>query len=204
MEQEILRILLIEDNEGDVFFFRDLLERKSRGFIVNPASRLSEGLAMMEETHFDLVLLDLGLPDEQGLSTFERFYDAHPDVPVVILTGFEDLDSALSAMRKGAQDYLSKNEMDKKLLVRSIKYAMERHRLLMELKEAQESIRTLTGLLPICSVCKNIRDDKGYWQKVETFISDKSDIHFSHSMCPDCIRKLYPDMAEEILSQETD
>lgn len=61
-----------------------------------------------------------------------------------------------------------------------------------ELKQAMEEIVTLSELLPICSSCKKIRDDKGYWNQIENFLSEKSGIEFSHSICPDCAKKLYP------------
>ncbi len=68
----------------------------------------------------------------------------------------------------------------------------ERERLILELKDAISKIRTLSGLLPICAACKKIRNDKGYWEQLETYISDRSDADFSHSICPECIKTLYP------------
>ena len=61
-------------------------------------------------------------------------------------------------------------------------------------------MKKLTGLLPICSGCKKIRDDDGYWNKVEAYISAHTDVRFSHGICPDCVRKHYPDLADKILS----
>lgn len=63
-----------------------------------------------------------------------------------------------------------------------------------ELKEANATIRTLSGILPICSFCKGIRDDKGYWARLEEFMSKETDVKFSHGICPDCMKKHYPDM----------
>ncbi|HYA14607.1 MAG TPA: PAS domain-containing protein [Syntrophales bacterium] len=68
----------------------------------------------------------------------------------------------------------------------------ERERLILELKEALSKIRTLSGLLPICAACKKIRNDKGYWEQLETYISERSEADFSHSICPECVNKLYP------------
>ena len=73
---------------------------------------------------------------------------------------------------------------------------MEREELIRELQEALADVKTLSGLLPICASCKKIRDDQGYWRTVEKFISDRSGAQFSHGMCDDCLRKLYPDLAE--------
>jgi PAS domain S-box-containing protein len=71
----------------------------------------------------------------------------------------------------------------------------ERTRMIQELNETLSKVRTLSGLLPICAACKKIRDDKGYWQKLETFVHEHSNAEFSHSICPDCMHELYPDFA---------
>jgi hypothetical protein len=68
----------------------------------------------------------------------------------------------------------------------------ERERLILELKDALSKIRTLSGLLPICSACKKIRNDKGYWEQLEIYIRDRSDADFSHGICPECLKQLYP------------
>lgn len=73
----------------------------------------------------------------------------------------------------------------------------EKDRLIEQLREAAEKIKTLNGLIPICSSCKNIRDDKGYWQQVEEYIRVHSGIQFSHGICPTCIKKLYPDYVKQ-------
>jgi len=68
----------------------------------------------------------------------------------------------------------------------------ERERLIAELRDALASIKTLKGLLPICSSCKKIRDDKGYWSQIEAYVSNHSEAEFSHGICPECARRLYP------------
>jgi len=73
----------------------------------------------------------------------------------------------------------------------------ERERLIVDLREALASVRTLRGMLPICAACKKIRDDQGYWQAVERYISEHSEAEFSHGLCPDCMKKLYPEFYEE-------
>jgi DNA repair exonuclease SbcCD ATPase subunit len=73
-----------------------------------------------------------------------------------------------------------------------------------ELEEALAQVKTLEGLLPICASCKNVRDDKGYWQTVESFVSSHSDATFTHGLCPACVRKLYPEYADEVLKETGD
>ena len=80
---------------------------------------------------------------------------------------------ALKAIHKGAQDYLLKGQLTGLLLSRTLRHAIERGRLIRELQEALAEVRTLSGLLPICGSCKQVRDDKGYWNQIETFISAK-------------------------------
>jgi hypothetical protein len=81
------------------------------------------------------------------------------------------------------------------------KLNQEKGILIQDLQKALSEVKTLSGLLPICSVCKNIRDDQGYWNKVETYIGSRSTAEFTHSYCPDCIRKMFPDQADEILAE---
>jgi len=90
--------------------------------------------------------------------------------------------------------------VDHTLLVRAIRYAIERkrveverERLLHELTQALAQVRTLQGLLPICSSCKKIRDDQGYWQAIDVYLHDHAEMEFSHGLCPECAHRLYPE-----------
>jgi hypothetical protein len=78
----------------------------------------------------------------------------------------------------------------------------EREHLITELKDALERVKTLSGLLPICSHCKKIRDDEGYWQNVETYIAKRSDAVFSHGICPDCLNEFYPKFVKKKSDKE--
>jgi PAS domain S-box-containing protein len=127
--------LLIEDNDGDARLIRERLAEHSEARVdLQRAKQLSEGLAQLAERPFDIVLADLSLPDSQGLATFERVQAAAPDEPIVVLTGLDDEEVALKAMRTGAQDYLVKGRLNGELLVRSLRYAMER-------KQAERRLR---------------------------------------------------------------
>ena len=78
----------------------------------------------------------------------------------------------------------------------------EREKYISELQQAMSKIKTLSGLLPICASCKKIRDDKGYWNQIESFIRDHSEAEFSHGICPECAKKLYPDIFEKIQNKK--
>jgi CheY-like chemotaxis protein len=109
---EKLRILIVEDNPADADFIHEMLPQAGPlNFQVESVQRLSEALARLADGGFDLVLLDLGLPDSQGLQTFYTLQKAAPDVPVVVLTGNDDQDLAVAAMREGAQDFLVKGQI---------------------------------------------------------------------------------------------
>jgi membrane protein implicated in regulation of membrane protease activity len=77
-------------------------------------------------------------------------------------------------------------------ITRRIELEQERERLIAELQEALSGIRTLKGMLPICSSCKKIRDDKGYWNQIEAYVSEHTEAEFTHGICPECAKKLYP------------
>ncbi len=139
-----LRVLLIEDNPGDVRLIKEMLvEAGKTNISIESADTLSAGLDLLTTGDFDAALLDLGLPDSQGLATLGKVYVRAPGIPIVVLTGQEDEAVALEAVKQGAQDYLVKGEVDEKLLVRSIHYAVERRRLLAELEISRASFTSI-------------------------------------------------------------
>ena len=138
-----LRILLIEDNPGDADLVREYLRDAQRGPIeLQHAARLSTGLEQLAGGRFDAVLLDLGLPDSQGLETFRRVHAQAPEAAVVVASGFGDDAVALEALQEGAQDYLVKGEIDSKVLERSLRYAVERKRIELQLHAAKKVAET--------------------------------------------------------------
>jgi sigma-B regulation protein RsbU (phosphoserine phosphatase) len=133
----IIRVLFIEDDPDDVLLIREMLgESEPVRFEVHCVGRLSEAREALAEGTFDLILMDLGLPDSQGLATFRAVHSAAEGTPVVVLTGLEDQTAGLKAVHEGAQDYLLKGHVDANLLARSACYAVERWRLESELKQA--------------------------------------------------------------------
>jgi DNA-binding NtrC family response regulator len=195
----LLRILLIEDNPGDARLIQELLKEASGMTVqLEMVGHLKAGIEHIERGGIDIILTDLGLPDSKGLETFIDLHQHAGDIPVIVLSGLDDADTAVKAVQKGAQDYLVKGSFSSSALSRCIRYAIERQALLMQLEKSLKEIKVLRGMLPICSYCKKIRDDKGYWQQMETYISGHSDALFSHGMCPECEIKVYRDLEKYI------
>jgi DNA-binding NtrC family response regulator len=120
MESEEIKVLLIEDNPGDARLIQEMLAEPGRGsYRFEFADRLSRGLEHLDNGGVDVVLLDLSLPDVQGLAAFDKVQAKMPAVPVVVLTGFDDETLAIEAMRHGAQDYLVKGDVDSTVLYRA-------------------------------------------------------------------------------------
>src|SRR5206468_278324 len=138
-----IRVLLVEDNPGDARLLVELVRDTNAGlFKLEHVERLEAAIERLTSDKFDLVLLDLSLPDEQGLSTIFRAHACAPKVPIVVLTGLDDEALAIKAVRAGAQDYLVKGRVDGDLLVRSIRYATERGRAMEALERREEHYRS--------------------------------------------------------------
>ncbi|MGD0383293.1 MAG: SpoIIE family protein phosphatase [Thermoguttaceae bacterium] len=129
MNEERVRILLVEDDPDDVYIMQNLLGDRWHGpFELVHVELLSAAIQRCQEEPFDVVLLDLGLPDSNGLETFFSIYARAGDVPIVVLSGLSDERAAVKAVQAGAQDYLVKGQLTDRLLVRSLRYAIERSR----------------------------------------------------------------------------
>lgn len=133
------RVLLIEDDSQDVDLIQGYL-KKSQHFEITleNVDSLSVGLSRLGEGEFDLVLSDLSLPDEHGLDTFRQLYAQFPNIPIIILSGLDDEEVAVTALSLGAQDYLIKGLFNSRQLTRAIRYAFERHQLRVALKQQTE------------------------------------------------------------------
>ena len=134
-------ILLVEDNPDDALLIQEMLADADGGsFEWIHAERLSEGLDELSAGSADVVLLDLSLPDSHGLDTFATAHSHAPETPIILLTGLDDEELAVQAVQLGAQDYLSKSRMEGQLLVRSLRYAIERQNLLAEMVRQSDEL----------------------------------------------------------------
>lgn len=142
MKKETTNVLLIEDNAEHVEFMEQLLAA-AQGvalFQLRVADSLRAGLDNLRSGGVDVILLDLNLPDSDGLETFIRIVEAAPEVPIVVMSGINDVGLAIETVQLGAQDYLVKGHVDNHLLVRSMQYAIERKRIQLQLKKSHEEL----------------------------------------------------------------
>ncbi|WP_375468535.1 response regulator [uncultured Nostoc sp.] len=145
-----IKVLLVEDNPGDVFLLQEFLKEVTTVVVdLIPVVRLSEALNYLAKEIFDVILLDLSLPDGQGLETFVITHNQAKATPIIVLTGIDDETLAITAMQQGAQDYLLKGQVTGDLLVRSMRYAIERQRADNALRQSEERFRVALKNSPI-------------------------------------------------------
>ncbi len=151
MEEKTTKILLIEDNPDDTELIkRRLLRSANARFGVTAVSTLHDGIAQLGENTPDLIIADLGLPDSHGLDTVKKILSEAPQIPLVVLSGFDDEAIAIKAVQSGAQDYLVKGQMESANIERALFYAIERARLQRELEQHSREICSIqTNLLKI-------------------------------------------------------
>ncbi len=164
----MLSILLIEDNPGDVVLVREMLKSAGLSFQFKHVSTLQDSLKLCVEHYYDIILLDLGLPDSGGIETLKKIHAFNVNSPLIVMTGLDDEDIALASLREGAQDYLVKSRLTSDIILRSIKYSIERKKIqdLQKLYAQRFSILSeCTGALNEYEdiptvfriICKNIR-----------------------------------------------
>lgn len=149
MNDQPFRVLLVEDNAGDARLIEEMLREAKAPFTVQSrADRLAKAIDAAREDRVDLALLDLTLPDSSGLETFSRFAASAPGLPTIVLSGLDDHDTALHTVHQGAQDYLVKGRFDAELLVRAMRYALERGRAERALAHERDLFQALLTSLP--------------------------------------------------------
>jgi DNA-binding response OmpR family regulator len=194
-------ILVVEDNVDNLRMLKIILEEE--GYSVRPTTNGTIALSAAKAIPPDLVLLDITLPDIDGFEICRALKKTPntKDVPIIFLTGKTSTDEMLRGFQVGGADYITKPFSNEVVLAR-ISTHLQLRKMHVELIDknknlelAMASIKNLEGLIPICASCKNVRDDKGYWEQVESYMTKHADITFSHSICPECMARLYPDFS---------
>ena len=134
-----ITILAIEDQDVDFFLLSRYLKHRPKHHVLR-AHNLKQGCDLLENAHFDVILLDLTLPDSSGLNTVQTIVDLE-QAPVVVMSGLDDEQTALESVQLGAQDYLVKGKFDSTLLIRTLSYSIERHRLMEALEATRQEVR---------------------------------------------------------------
>lgn len=201
---EPIRVLLVDDDEDDYVLTRGLLAEIGAGrFALEWANTFDTGLAAMGRHDHQVYLLDYRLGEHDGLELLQAAVNDGCRAPVILLTGQGDRELDLAAMEQGAADYLVKGEITSAMLERSIRYAMEHRRLVEELLAALVQIKTLRGIISICSYCHRIFNDEQTWQRLEAYLEEHSDARLSHGVCPECISTRVQKEIEEFRSRQT-
>jgi DNA-binding NarL/FixJ family response regulator len=193
-----ISVLIVEDNPGDILLIKEYLsEKQDADYVITETDTLEAAIGLISEGDYDVILLDLSLPDSMGLDTVRKVITTSPDTAVIVLTGLQDENIALQAVRYGAQDYLEKQFLTPPMLYKSIIYAIERKRVMQEKEDllndlirALEKIEKLEGILPVCVSCKKIMDENHQWHHIEDYIRSRSGAEVVQLVCPACMREL--------------
>jgi DNA-binding response OmpR family regulator len=187
------QILIVDDDEE--FSIKILTEFLQDDYKIMTAKSGEQALKVISGPNPpDLILLDIMMPDMDGYEVCQKIKanEKNKHIPIIFVTAVSEAMDAAKAFDLGAVDYVTKpfNPVTVKARVNThIKLSSA----MQDLKTALKKVKKLSGLLPICAQCKKIRDDKGYWNQVESYLQQHSEAIFSHGMCPDCSEKCYGD-----------
>jgi len=198
------KVLVVDDNPANIDVMVRMLEPEG----YNLAIATHGEKAMKVADHFlpDLILLDVIMPGMDGFEICRllKKNSVTQEIPIIFVTAKRENEAIVKGFESGGQDYISKPFNREEVLSRvrthlRLRMLMKKQdRLIADLTQALDRVRQLSGLLPICSSCKKIRDDGGDWHQLETYIKNHSEAVFSHGICPDCISELYPGLMDKI------
>lgn len=196
-------IMVVDDVPANLKLLGELLGQ--RGYRVHSFTSGDLALAAAAKNLPDLILLDINMPGLNGYEVCERLKAdaALKEIPVIFISSLSETMDKVRAFGVGGVDYITKpfdfpeveTRVKTHLELRQQKRALTSK--VDELRQALDHIKTLRGILPICANCKKIRNDQGYWKQVETYLSEHTEVLFTHGICPDCVKKLYPRFCDE-------
>ena len=195
-----MRILIAEDDFTSRAALAGVLKKEGHEVMVTVNGTEAWQALRQPDTPM-LAILDWMMPEMDGLEVVRKVRALQsPQSPyIIMLTTRGEKADIIAGLEAGANDYLSKpfdsGELRARVDVgqRMVEMQTALAAKVEELQKALDQIKTLRGIVPICSNCKKIRDDQGFWNKVEIYISEHTEAEFSHGICPDCMRKLYPE-----------
>ena len=198
--ESAVHVLVVEDSPLQALHLRRLLEES--GYLVQIAGDGLDALEQFSRRAFSILISDWIMPKMDGTELIRRIrsMDLPSYVYAILLTSKDQREDLLAGMGSGADDFLTK-PVDPAVLsvrLRAGERILRLERGLADRNRALEKtlgeMKRLSGLLPMCANCKNIRDDQGYWHQVESYIRDHSEADFTHGLCPACLEKLYPEI----------
>lgn len=195
-------ILIVEDEGVIALQIESALQRMGHSVVGIYASG-EKALESMETARPDLVLMDIKIQGRlDGIEVADRIRKQY-NIPIIYITAHSEESTIERVKLTEPYGYLLKPVSQKELQIAvemvlyKAKIDRERAELTLELQKALEKVKLLSGLLPICCHCKRVRDDKGYWNQIEAYIRDHSEVEFSHGLCDDCFEKYYQDIHME-------
>jgi PleD family two-component response regulator len=198
------RVLIVDDVSINLQVLDNIL--KKQGYDVIQANSGEQALQICIDVLPDLVLLDIIMPEMDGFEACKRLKEIPEtkDIPIIFVSAKTETEDVVNGLHLGAVDYVCKPFNAAELNARvsthiELKLAREIQKdLIAKLEKALADVKQLSGLLPICANCKKIRDDEGYWSTLEDYIRKHSDAEFSHGICAECAKKLYPDYFDSL------
>jgi len=204
-----ISILYVEDEQVTRSAVARMLKR--RVLTVYEAENGREGLDLYKQYRPDIVISDIRMPVLDGMEMSKEIKSLDKNSKIILTTAHSDASILLNSIEVGIDKYIMK-PLDMASLFSSVEKCAEnimlekkiqqqnkeKDELIARLQDALDNVKILSGILPICSSCKKIRDDKGYWQQIESYIREHSEAQFSHGLCPDCLKKLYPNLTQDL------
>lgn len=196
MDASAETILVIDDEAVIRQSLRNYLEDLDYRAVTAKDGR--SGIKLFEQGKIDLVLVDLRMPGMDGLEVLAHLSRTSPDTPLIVVTSAGSVDDAVAALKRGAWDYLFKPIDNLSVLAHAIENGLEKARLRKQrfendLQQALGRIKTLNGIIAMCSFCKKIRDVDGSWLDVDAYLAKYTQADVSHSVCSECFLKHYPE-----------
>lgn len=195
-------ILVVDDHPDNLRLLSGILNE--HGYKVRLAPNGERALATIRKEAPGLILLDIMMPVMDGFEVCKRLKqdEETAGIPIIFISALNETIDKVKAFSLGGVDYITKPFKSEEVLARvkthlSLRFLqLQLEKKNAELRKALDEIKVLRGFIPICASCKRIRNDKGYWEQIETYISNHSDVQFSHGVCDECLKKLYPDLVD--------
>ena len=206
-----MRILIAEDDSTSLTVLAGVLTKEGHE-VTATVNGAEAWQALQQPDAPPLAILDWMMPEMNGLEVVCRVRALPTNRPphLIMLTSKGEKDDIIAGLEAGANDYLAKpfnpGELRARVEVgrRMVELQATLSAKIQELQQALDHIKTLRGIVPICASCKKIRDDQGYWSQVEVYVRDHTEAQFSHGICPDCMKRLYPNYVTACGSRKRD